>query len=58
MCHTSTCDEATGECVHILLIDGSLCNDGDQCTVDDKCIKGQCQGEPLCNTTNPCELCN
>ena len=33
----------------------SFCDDGDLCTVDDKCLQGQCNGQELaCNDNNAC----
>ncbi|MEC8025073.1 MAG: putative metal-binding motif-containing protein [Myxococcota bacterium] len=34
---------------------GTACNDGDQCTVNDQCLSGTCQGTPVdCNDLVPC----
>jgi hypothetical protein len=32
----------------------SPCNDADPCTVGDKCLGGQCVGQPKCNDGAPC----
>ncbi|HEY8514658.1 MAG TPA: hypothetical protein VIS07_03990 [Candidatus Binatia bacterium] len=39
----ATCDPATGECVGGALPDGSPCDDGDDCTVEDSCLDGVCE---------------
>jgi len=40
--------------------DGSLCNDGLQCTTGDSCQEGQCKGKENCPSQDPCEVgqCN
>ena len=35
--------------------DGIHCDDGDPCTIDDKCVNGACQGTPKCVPSCPCE---
>ena len=37
-----TCDPATGACVGGPAPDGTACDDGDPCTVDDACVSGAC----------------
>jgi hypothetical protein len=48
VCGTGTCDPEIG-CVAQPLNDGSACNDGLFCTINDSCMNGTCQGDP-----NPC----
>ena len=52
-CTDDSCDPAIG-CV--ALNNANPCDDGNACTVDDKCASGQCTGAaPLsCNDNNPC----
>ena len=58
--HLDTASGDTGDVAVDLcdgLPDGSACDDGDPCTLDDKCAAGLCIGgvnEP-CETDNPCE---
>lgn len=37
------CDPATGECAGGPAPDGSACDDGDSCTVEDTCLDGVCE---------------
>ena len=59
-CMNHTCNHYSGMCEFIHLI--GPCDDGDLCTLDDKCINGECIGTPqicpigfcgtgVCNTT-------
>jgi len=44
-CHTAgACDPATGQCSAPPRRDGASCDDGDLCTVDDRCLGGTCVG--------------
>ncbi len=40
------CVPATGACALATLADGTTCDDGNACTVDDACVGGVCQGPP------------
>ena len=42
-----TCDPATGACVGGPAPDGTACDDGDPCTVDDACVAGACAAGEL-----------
>ena len=60
-CHvTGTCDPATGECSNLPAQDGTACNDGDVCTMNDSCQAGMCRGgahdddNPACNQPPEC----
>jgi len=44
VCHTATCDPATGQCAAQTKPDGTTCNDNLYCTVSDRCLSGQCKG--------------
>jgi hypothetical protein len=52
-CTNDSCDPATG-CLHLL--NTAPCNDGNQCTLDDVCVLGECagSGEFVCDDGNPC----
>ncbi|MBI3834982.1 MAG: hypothetical protein HY287_11690 [Planctomycetes bacterium] len=68
-CHVGTCDEKSNACVAYTVSDGTICNDGLFCTINDRCGAGECLGEQrdcrefgnACNTavcnedTNACE---
>ncbi len=48
ICIDRTCQPQPGE-------DGVTCDDGDPCTLDDRCVGGSCLGAPLaCDDGNPC----
>ncbi|HWP67186.1 MAG TPA: PQQ-binding-like beta-propeller repeat protein, partial [Candidatus Limnocylindria bacterium] len=55
-CHTAACDPATGLCGEQPLPNGRLCDDGDACTVADRCLAGTCTpgGIRSCNDFDPC----
>jgi len=46
-CHTAgVCDVETGECTNPIRANGVACNDGDKCTLGDRCLNGLCVGDP------------
>jgi hypothetical protein len=49
-CATGVCDPASGECRASPVADGTSCDDGDVCTVNDACNAGFCLG-----ALNPCD---
>ncbi len=51
-CHESTCNLQTGSCAIVAAPDGTSCQDGLFCTINDHCSDGQCVGGP----PNDCEL--
>ena len=52
-CTDDFCDKVTGKCVHSFHM--LACDDNDPCTFNDRCIMGECKGEPVdCNDQNPC----
>lgn len=56
-CTWDAWDLKTGQCRHRSKAASmqAACDDGDLCTVDDKCINGLCVGTPkVCNDHNPC----
>ncbi len=50
LCQIAQCNEQTGQCEVVADTDGSSCEDGLFCTVDDACVAGTCQP----GTTNDC----
>ena len=60
-CTVPECDPSTGLCVDEPVEDGVTCDDGDACTGQDTCTKGECAGVPvLCDDTDACTVdsCN
>jgi hypothetical protein len=56
-CKRGVCDPGTGGCGLEDRPDGTACDDGDQCTVDDTCQEGACRPGPRTTcppTGNPC----
>jgi hypothetical protein len=55
---TGTCDPATGHCVYTSKPDGTGCDDGNPCTVDDTCQNGVCTGGTpvVCTPSDDCHL--
>jgi cysteine-rich repeat protein len=43
-CNVGTCDEAAGACEPAPSPEGSVCDDGNACTLDDACTAGICTG--------------
>lgn len=43
-CTTMQCVSSTGECVEQNVADDTVCDDGNQCTLDDACKSGVCKG--------------
>lgn len=56
LCGQNRCNKALGACIITPTAkDGTGCDDGNPCTVDDKCSKGFCVGEPnSCDDGNSC----
>ncbi len=70
-CHVGVCDEATDACVAQAVTNNTACDDGDACTLLDKCNSGACVGQQKlnchtcatvgdCDDSNPCttDLCD
>jgi hypothetical protein len=51
------CDAATGLCPSVSKADGTLCEDGNRCTLEDRCAAGACLPGPpkSCVTGNVCQ---
>lgn len=54
VCTDDFCDTGTGECKHIN--NNAPCEDGNKCTLNDKCVNGICQSGQYkdCKDDNPC----
>ncbi len=47
-CHdVGTCDSGTGVCSNPIKSNGTGCDDGNTCTLDDACAGGMCLGDPM-----------
>ncbi|MSQ84353.1 MAG: hypothetical protein EXR77_15950 [Myxococcales bacterium] len=60
-CTDDACDPTTGNCVNKILIGTYSCDDGDACSLNDKCKTGVCGGTlKACDDSNPCTVdsCN
>jgi len=54
-CTVEYCEPATGECKIKNQLDGTGCDDGNDCTYDDFCADGTCVGKPVdCDDGNVC----
>lgn len=54
-CFESFCDNSVGQCKIRPRSDQPTCDDGDACTVDDKCVAGSCAGAAMeCSDDNAC----
>ena len=58
-CTVNGCDAKTGKCMFSSLSDGD-CDDGNLCTLNDKCLEGKCKAgtPPPCGDGNPCTADN
>ncbi len=58
-CTVNGCDAKTGKCMFSSLSDGD-CDDGNLCTLNDKCLEGKCKAgtPPPCGDGNPCTTDN
>jgi hypothetical protein len=47
-CQLSVCQNVDGvaECQNLAISTGTVCDDGDECTINDQCQSGQCSGAP------------
>lgn len=56
-CHEAgVCDPATGECSDPVSDDDTICDDGEACTINDRCEAGVCVADPMVceDDGNPC----
>jgi hypothetical protein len=44
ICQTYQCDNATGSCAVIPVMNGTACDDHEWCTTGDQCLEGECVG--------------
>lgn len=63
-CMVAVCEVATGLCSEQPEVDGTVCDDGIQCTSDDGCVAGVCSGDAsaccgngACDVMETCETC-
>jgi hypothetical protein len=56
-CTTDSCNPLTG-CIHGIVTNGTLCNDGNACTQTDTCVAGTCTGGNLvtCSAIDQCHV--
>lgn len=55
VCTDDSCDPSTGACVHTN--NTASCDDGNRCTINDRCAGGSCGGTPRdCNDANVCTI--
>jgi hypothetical protein len=53
-CKIGRCDEELKSCDYITeLANGLPCDDSNNCTENDVCVDGACQGKQACNSTPP-----
>lgn len=43
-CNDGVCNSSTGECEALPVTNGTLCDDGDDCTEGEACLDGECTG--------------
>jgi subtilisin-like proprotein convertase family protein len=57
-CTSNVCDEGNDICVNNPLANGTGCDDGAFCTINESCTAGVCGGGApnLCDDSNPCTL--
>jgi hypothetical protein len=59
-CTVDSCNETFNRCDNLAgPLENTPCDDGDVCTGvggTDRCVGGECLGEPICEDNNPCTL--
>ena len=56
-CTVGVCDPKAGGCIAQPKKDGTTCDDSNACTINDKCVNGQCRGEnKVCDDGNACTV--
>ena len=57
VCFQSICEPTTGDCIEYPSLPGTSCDDGDACTLDDKCTQQECTGYDMdCNDGKECTI--
>jgi hypothetical protein len=55
-CHQSGTCNGDGTCSYLPVSNGTACDDGDPCTLNDACQAGSCAGVPVvCTPPDPCQ---
>lgn len=57
MCNTGMCNPLTGACEALPVMDGTLCDDGNACTMMDACVAGTCSGAAI-DCSEMSDACN
>lgn len=57
-CQRRSCDLTTNTCVSTPVADGTSCDDGDACTLDDGCQAGTCVPGSVKDCSGESDLCN
>jgi hypothetical protein len=56
-CQAGSCNPETGLCDDEDRPDGTLCTDGNPCTLDDECVSGECTGTArICEPLDQCHV--
>ncbi len=57
VCTVGVCDLTTGDCISANRDDETVCDDLAECSVNDQCVSGVCQGTiNSCDDNNPCSV--
>lgn len=57
VCTVGVCDVISGNCVSANRVDGTPCDDGASCSINDQCVAGVCAGTlNKCEDNNPCTI--
>ena len=57
-CQVSQCDDSIDACVNVPTVDGTVCDDGNLCTVNDSCQAGTCASGSLRDCSGASDSCN
>ncbi len=57
-CMASQCDESQRACASVPVADGTVCNDGNLCTLNDTCSAGTCNAGPSVDCSAFVDACN
>ena len=56
-CNAGACDPDTGACATMPVADGTVCDDADPCSNDDRCVGGSCTGDAV-DCSGMSDMCN